>query len=41
MDEMEIKEALDLENESEYEYEYEAIQEQQADELTELLERRT
>ena len=36
MDEMEIKEALDVE----YEYEYEAIQEQQADELTELLERR-
>ena len=40
MDEMEIKEALDLETESEYEYEYEAIQEQQADELSELLERR-
>ncbi|MBQ2960067.1 MAG: magnesium transporter [Oscillospiraceae bacterium] len=37
---MEIKEALDLETESEYEYEYEAIQEQQADELSELLERR-
>ena len=40
MDEMEVKEALDLESESEYEYEYEAIQEQQADELSELLERR-
>ena len=40
MDEMEIRDALDLENESEYEYEYEAIQEQQADELSELLERR-
>jgi len=40
LDEMEIKEALDPENESEYEYEYEAIQEQQADELSELLERR-
>ena len=34
MDEMEIKEALD------YDYEYEAIQEQRADELSELLERR-
>ena len=40
MDEMEIKEALELEPETEYEYEYEAIQEQQADELSELLERR-
>ena len=40
MDEMEMKEALELESESEYEYEYEAIQEQQADELSELLERR-
>jgi len=40
LDEMEIKEALDLEPETEYEYEYEAIQEQQADELSELLERR-